>query len=68
MRQRVKGAPASEAMQTAVCIGMDAMRIALGGKPRNYSVEDVIRWLRLISSPQTNYLTSKSDSETIAEL
>lgn len=39
----------TEAMQTAICIGFDAMRIALGNKPRNYSVDEVIRWLRLMS-------------------
>jgi hypothetical protein len=31
----------------AVCIGMDAMRLCIGQKPRNFTVAQVIRWLRL---------------------
>lgn len=39
----------TEAMQTAIMIGFDAMRIALGGEPKNYKVDEVILWLRLMS-------------------
>ena len=38
----------TEAMQTAICIGFDAMRIALGVEPKNYSVDQVIMWLTLM--------------------
>lgn len=32
----------------SVCMGMDAMRLCLGMKPRNFTVDEVIRWLRLV--------------------
>lgn len=35
--------------EMAACMGMDAMRIALGGHPKNFTVEEVIHWLRLVS-------------------
>lgn len=41
------------AYQTAACVAFDAMRIALGIKPRNYSAEEVILWLRLMSDKPT---------------
>lgn len=40
------GAP----QEFAVCMGMDAMRLCLGQKPRNFSVEEVIRWLGLMNA------------------
>lgn len=36
----------SDAKQFAVTMGMDAFRIAIGVKPQNHTVEDVIRWLK----------------------
>jgi hypothetical protein len=36
------------AMQQAVAVGFDAMRIALGGRPRTYTLEEIICWLRLM--------------------
>ena len=35
--------------QFAVCMGMDAMRLCLGISPRNFTRDEVIRWLRLMS-------------------
>jgi hypothetical protein len=29
----------------AVCMAMDAFRIALGGEPRNFTLREVIAWL-----------------------
>lgn len=29
----------------AVCMAFDAMRLCLGGKPINFTVDEVIRWL-----------------------
>lgn len=34
----------------AVCMGLDAMRIAIGMKPRNFDAKEVIRWLRLMAA------------------
>jgi hypothetical protein len=36
-------------MEFAVCMGMDAMRLCLGGKPRNFTLNEVIRWMRVMS-------------------
>lgn len=36
----------------AVCIGMDAMRLCLGKPPRNFTADDVIRWLRLMAGAE----------------
>lgn len=33
----------------AVTMGMDAFRIAIGIKPRNHTLADIIRWLTLMS-------------------
>lgn len=38
--------------EIVVCIGMDAFRIALGLKPRNYSADLVILWLTLMANPK----------------
>lgn len=35
-------------MEFAVTMGMDAFRICIGLKPRNHSLEEVIRWMRTI--------------------
>lgn len=32
-----------------ITIAMDAFRLCIGAKPRNHDIEDVIRWMRLIS-------------------
>jgi hypothetical protein len=34
----------------AVTMAMDAFRLCIGMKPRNHNVEDVIRWIRLMSA------------------
>lgn len=39
----------TDAQVMAVCMGFDAMRIAIGQKPQNYSVEEVMRWLKLMT-------------------
>lgn len=41
--------PATERIgptEAAFCMGMDALRIAVGLKPRNFTYEQVMRWLR----------------------
>lgn len=30
-----------------ITMAMDAFRLCIGNKPRNHSLEDVIRWMRL---------------------
>jgi hypothetical protein len=36
-------------LQFSVCIGMDAMRACMGKPTRNFSVDEIVRWLRLLS-------------------
>ena len=36
------------AQETAICVAMDAMRICLGIKPKNFSPRQVIRWMLLM--------------------
>lgn len=33
-----------------VCIAMDAFRLCIGMKPRNFTREEVIRWISALSS------------------
>jgi hypothetical protein len=40
------------AVSFAVTMGMDAMRLCLGIRPRNHSAADVIRWIKLME-PQS---------------
>jgi hypothetical protein len=40
-----------KAMEFATTMGMDALRICTGIKPRTHSLEEVIRWMRAMASP-----------------
>lgn len=40
----------SNPLEFAVCMATDAFRLCLGINPRNFTVDDVIRWLRLMSA------------------
>ena len=42
----------SDARPFAVTMGMDAFRIAIGIKPRNHTLEDVIRWLKAMAEAE----------------
>lgn len=33
---------------TAICMGMDALRICVKVTPKNYSYDEVMRWMRLM--------------------
>lgn len=33
----------------AVTMGFDAFRIAIGRKPKNHSLEDIVRWLTIMA-------------------
>jgi hypothetical protein len=39
------------AREVAICVGFDAMRIALGTPPKNFTYNEVIEWLRLVGRP-----------------
>lgn len=41
------------ARETAVCMGMDALRICIGQKPKTFTVEQVLRWITLMRTAQT---------------
>lgn len=38
------------AQEMAICMGWDAFRICIGMKPVNFSTEEVMRWLRLVTT------------------
>ena len=38
------------AAEFAVCMGMDAFRLCIGLKPRNFTRDDVVRWLTAINA------------------
>ena len=40
-----------KAMEFATTMGMDALRICTGVKPRTHSLEDIIRWMRTMALP-----------------
>lgn len=35
--------------EVAVCIGFDALRIAVGKHPKTFAVEEVVTWLALMT-------------------
>jgi hypothetical protein len=37
-------------MELACSIGMDALRVAIGGEPVNFSVAEIVKWLRIMES------------------
>jgi hypothetical protein len=41
------------AMEFAVTIGFDALRIATGRPPKHHDIETICRWLRHASAPPT---------------
>lgn len=36
----------------AVTMGMDALRLCLGQKPKNWNADEVIRWISLLNCKQ----------------
>lgn len=48
----------AETQQDIICIGMDAFRCCVGLEPRQFTRDEIIRWIR-ISSPE-----SRGDNET----
>jgi hypothetical protein len=41
-------------MEFAAAIGMDALRISLGHRPRNFPVEEVVRWLVIMGREESD--------------
>lgn len=39
----------SDPRQFSVCMATDAFRLCIGVKPRNFTAEEVIRWINLIA-------------------
>ena len=49
-------------MEFAVTMGMDAFRICIGHKPRNHSLEDIIRWMGAMSAASFYPVVSEPSS------
>jgi hypothetical protein len=47
------------AQETAVCMGFDAMRIALGKEPKVFSADEVMTWLKIMLEQLPAPVTAK---------
>lgn len=50
--ERTKETDTRGPVETAICMGMDALRICVKVTPKNYSYDEVMRWMKLMK-PKT---------------
>lgn len=51
-------------------IGFDALRVAMGGRPRNHDVDTICRWLRHVSAatnPADPLPSDKTDAPAVSD-